>query len=187
MLILNQEPEKVGEILGAIQTISDEAKRALSDPELSRDSLLSGLSGLIDENHAHLVALGVSHPSLEEIRQITAAKPHGLHTKLTGAGGGGCAVTLIPDGRLSILMSRPVKLRLNAPDYQDSSLSALQSALRDAGYAPYTTSVGGSGLGVLPSNAAHNGDTASKWQAFTEKPANEFASWIEGQGRWLYV
>lgn len=93
-----KEPEKVGKILESIQTISDEAERALSDPELPRDKLLSGLSGLIDENHAHLVSLGVSHPSLENIRQITVAKPYGLHTKLTGAGGGGCTVTLIPDG-----------------------------------------------------------------------------------------
>ena len=49
------------------------------------------------ENHQHLVTLGVSHPSLETIREKTA-NPHGLSTKLTGAGGGGCAVTLIPDG-----------------------------------------------------------------------------------------
>jgi hypothetical protein len=42
-----QEPEKVRKILDSIQAISDEATRALSDPELSRDTLLSGLSGLI--------------------------------------------------------------------------------------------------------------------------------------------
>jgi mevalonate kinase len=53
---------------------------------------------LIDENHSHLVSLGVSHPSLEAIRARTAGSPYGLHTKLTGAGGGGCAVTLVPDG-----------------------------------------------------------------------------------------
>ncbi len=51
------------------------------------------------ENHQHLVTLGVSHPALETIRNKTAV-PHGLSTKLTGAGGGGCAVTLIPDGML---------------------------------------------------------------------------------------
>lgn len=52
---------------------------------------------MIHENHAHLVTLGVSHPALESIRAKTAAKPFALATKLTGAGGGGCAVTLIPD------------------------------------------------------------------------------------------
>lgn len=62
-------------------------------------SLLTGLTqGLIKENHQHLYNLGVSHPSLEEIKEITA--DFGLSTKLTGAGGGGCAVTLVPDGKL---------------------------------------------------------------------------------------
>lgn len=54
---------------------------------------------MISENHKHLVSLGVSHPSLEVIREKTAAPPYNLSTKLTGAGGGGCAVTLIPDGK----------------------------------------------------------------------------------------
>lgn len=39
-----QEPELVHSILEAIQSISDEARRALADPELPRDSLLSALS-----------------------------------------------------------------------------------------------------------------------------------------------
>lgn len=51
---------------------------------------------LIERNHKHLVTLGVSHPSLEMI-VVATASPYGLATKLTGAGGGGCAVTLIPD------------------------------------------------------------------------------------------
>lgn len=53
---------------------------------------------LMDENHGHLVDLEVSHPSLEAIRAKTSATPFKLSSKLTGAGGGGCAVTLIPDG-----------------------------------------------------------------------------------------
>lgn len=52
---------------------------------------------LIDENHRLLDQLGVSHPSLEAVRRITGAEPYNLATKLTGAGGGGCAVTLVPD------------------------------------------------------------------------------------------
>jgi mevalonate kinase len=54
---------------------------------------------MMRENHGHLVDLGVSHPALEMIVAATAAEPYGLSTKLTGAGGGGCAVTLIPDGK----------------------------------------------------------------------------------------
>lgn len=180
----SQEPERVGRILEAIQSISDEAKRALSDPELSRDALISGLSGLIDENHAHLIALGVSHPVLEQIREITAAKPYGLHTKLTGAGGGGCAVTLIPDGKNPVFLRCSNRAELiSRTGFRDSSTSALLTALREAGFEPYLTSVGGSGLGVLPSSASGEG----QWAGFSEKSAGEFGPWVEGRGRWLFV
>ena len=62
-----------------------------------RNRVCKLFQALINENHGHLVTLGVSHPSLEAIRSRTA-EPYGLSTKLTGAGGGGCAVTLLPDG-----------------------------------------------------------------------------------------
>lgn len=86
-----------------IQRIADEGALLLSDPEVPREKMLQALASLMQENHAHLVTLGVSHPSLEKIREVTASC--GLSTKLTGAGGGGCAVTLVPDGVLSFLDS----------------------------------------------------------------------------------
>ncbi|KAF8968014.1 cystathionine beta-lyase [Flammula alnicola] len=130
------EPELVNGILESIQSICDEARRALADPELPRDSLLSAISALMDENHQHLVTLGVSHPSLETIKEKTAI-PHGLSTKLTGAGGGGCAVTLIPD------------------DFKDEQLQDLINALIRENFQPYLTSVGGSGLGILSPYPEH--------------------------------
>ena len=51
---------------------------------------------LIDLNQQLLVTLGVSHASLDQLCQVTAK--HGMHSKLTGAGGGGCAVTLVTPG-----------------------------------------------------------------------------------------
>lgn len=47
-------------------------------------------------NQHHLNALGVGHTSLDQLCRITAA--HGLHSKLTGAGGGGCGITLLKPG-----------------------------------------------------------------------------------------
>ncbi|KAJ7090437.1 hypothetical protein C8R44DRAFT_648218, partial [Mycena epipterygia] len=57
------------------------------------------LSADQNENHEYLITLGVSHPSLETIHATTAALPYRLSTKLTGAGGGGCVVTLVQDGQ----------------------------------------------------------------------------------------
>ncbi|KAH9989027.1 cystathionine beta-lyase [Russula vinacea] len=174
------EPAVVEHILDSIQSISNEARRALGDAELPRDALLSALAALIRENHAHLVTLGVSHPVLEAIRTQAAAEPYHLSTKLTGAGGGGCAVTLIPD------------------DVKDSVLRALVEGLTNSGYRPYLTSVGGSGLGVLspydPANyavASSNGEDADQQaslrEAFEDKGIEELAGWAEQRGRWLYV
>ena len=45
-----------------------------------------------------LVTLGVSHSSLDELCCVTSK--YGLHSKLTGAGGGGCAFTLVTPGNI---------------------------------------------------------------------------------------
>lgn len=63
-----------------------------------KEQLMDELEDLVQLNHCLLQGLGVSHPSLEKIRSITAES--GLKTKLTGAGGGGCAVTFIRDGKV---------------------------------------------------------------------------------------
>ena len=54
------------------------------------------LQDLIDLNHHLVNSLGVGHSTLDKVREITAQ--FGLHSKLTGAGGGGCALTFIRDG-----------------------------------------------------------------------------------------
>ncbi|KAJ2925518.1 hypothetical protein H1R20_g11578, partial [Candolleomyces eurysporus] len=119
---------------------------ALADPELPRDALISALNTLIKENHDHLVTLGVSHPALETIRETTKTT-FGLYTKLTGAGGGGCAVTLIPD------------------DFKDGDLQTLIDELIRQDFHPYLTSVGGSGLGILSPFPEHRtpGSDSTSW------------------------
>lgn len=49
---------------------------------------------LVRINHGLLVSIGVSHPGLETIKKLSDELKIG-ETKLTGAGGGGCAFTLL--------------------------------------------------------------------------------------------
>lgn len=175
------EPERVGKTLAAIQDISDEARASLSDAELPRSQLLRALEALIKENHEHLASLKVSHPALEAIRAKTGAAPWRLATKLTGAGGGGCAVTLIPD------------------DFPAHQLAELKAALLHDGFQPYETRVGGSGLGVLqPSLREASADQATSGEdgsavavpdraRFEQAEAHELAEWAEKAGQWAYV
>jgi mevalonate kinase len=119
---LHNDPGDGQRVMLAIQAISDQATHLLTNRDVTRTQLIDHLSvslrfaatmahrysssrlqRLIDENHDHLAHLGVSHPALEIIRAKTAALPYRLSTKLTGAGGGGCAVTLLPDGELYVL------------------------------------------------------------------------------------
>ncbi|KAG7089875.1 hypothetical protein E1B28_011514 [Marasmius oreades] len=187
------EPELVQSLLNAIQVISDEARRVLADPELSRETLLTALAALIRENHSHLVSLGVSHPALEAIREKTASPPYNLSTKLTGAGGGGCAVTLVPD------------------DFTTDVMQDLLAELSANNFDPYLTAVGGSGLGILSPHDKHRVKRAERAvpgqvtppkspreqsvevyddtlrPSFETMTISELSEWAQELGRWLYV
>lgn len=122
------EPQAVNHILDSIQAISDEARSLLGGGKpVERAILVKRLEALIKENHVHLVNLGVSHPSLEMIVAATAQAPFELATKLTGAGGGGCALTLIPDGKYSYVVIKSMlivymstQISLNLPSTSSS-------------------------------------------------------------------
>lgn len=77
------------EKLYQIQAVSPSAKENLQEQYYM-------LEKLIDLNQQLLVTLGVSHTSLDQVCRVTAK--HGLHSKLTGAGGGGCTYTLVTPG-----------------------------------------------------------------------------------------
>ncbi|XP_006171278.1 mevalonate kinase isoform X2 [Tupaia chinensis] len=87
-------PEIVAPLLTSIDAISLECERVLQEMAAApTPEQYLVLEELFDMNQHHLNALGVGHASLDRLCQVTTA--HGLHSKLTGAGGGGCGITLL--------------------------------------------------------------------------------------------
>jgi len=77
--------------LERIARLVDEGAGALARGDLR------GFGGIMDENHEHLAWFGVSTPDLDRLCR-TAREAGALGAKLTGGGGGGCAIALVEAG-----------------------------------------------------------------------------------------
>ncbi|KFV77354.1 Mevalonate kinase, partial [Dryobates pubescens] len=121
-------------VLDSIDAISQECQSLLEAmPANPSPEDYSLLEELFDINQHHLSVIGVGHPSLDRLCQVTAS--HGLHSKLTGAGGGGCGITLL----------RP-----------DTSLLAMEAAKEDlcaCGFECWETSIGAPGVTLHSSSS----------------------------------
>ncbi|KAM5193827.1 mevalonate kinase [Mantella aurantiaca] len=122
-------PDIIEPVLSSIHAISQKCQLIL---EASSSGLSNGqysvLEELIDINQHHLNVIGAGHPSLDRLCQVTTS--HGLHSKLTGAGGGGCAITLL------------------RPDVDQSVVEAAKQQLLDCGYQCWETSIGAPGVSL---------------------------------------
>jgi mevalonate kinase len=93
--------------------------------------LYATIHRLVSMNHAILNALGVGHPSLDSV--VSASSMRGFASKLTGAGGGGCAFVLLP----------PQEIDTSREESVSSLIDELQGTL---GYTCFETKVGGAGV-----------------------------------------
>ena len=82
----------------------------------------------MDINHSLLNSCGVGHEILDKIVSITKRK--GLSSKLTGAGGGGCALTLIPHS------------------YLEEQVESLILELESNGFLAFVAEIGGLGVHI---------------------------------------
>ncbi|XP_067015119.2 mevalonate kinase [Anabrus simplex] len=124
-------PLLVDHILSAMDELTISAADILQQlpavsPGEDMDKKISALGELIDMNQSLLQTLGVSHPTLERICSIV--KSHGLHSKLTGAGGGGYAFVLLP------------------PTIQQSAVDALKKDLQCERFTCQEVALGGPGV-----------------------------------------
>ncbi|CAM6109119.1 unnamed protein product [Calypogeia fissa] len=94
---------------------------------------LSRLEELMVMNQCLLQCMGVSHPSIDEICGTTS-RFH-LSSKLTGAGGGGCVLTLLPTGISPAIVQK------------------VETKLEFAGYSCFEAGIGGTGVQVNQSSS----------------------------------
>ncbi|PBP25167.1 mevalonate kinase [Diplocarpon rosae] len=133
-------PEITDSVIHSIDMVSEGARRLLSGDEFDSKEMssLERLGKLMTINHGLLAALGVSHPRLERLRELVDHEGIGW-TKLTGAGGGGCAITLLQ------------------PEITRERMKRLESTLEGEGYNPFVTMLGCDGVGVLWPAVLKNG------------------------------
>lgn len=150
-------------LLNAINEVTESAHKLISAEGFNpRDpTALQHLGDLITINHGLLVSLGVSHPRLERIRELIDHAGIGW-TKLTGAGGGGCAITILkPEAS-----SRPVSRHNNSDgaaasgsdgaSKKSKTLCELEKRLANEGFEKFETTLAGDGVGVLWPAVLHN-------------------------------
>lgn len=133
-------PKLVGSILDAVDKVTHSAQHIMERDEFdtTEEESLARVGELMTINHGLLVSLGVSHPRLERVRELVDHQGIGW-TKLTGAGGGGCSITLL------------------RPGVDRAKLDRLEEQLDNEGYQKFETTLGGDGVGVLWPAVLKNG------------------------------
>ncbi|XP_053677641.1 uncharacterized protein LOC128727728 [Anopheles nili] len=121
-------PRTIGSILEAMGGIVEEAIELLESSDHDQATVHERLGTLVTINNNLLRSLGTSHPSLERI--FALADRYGFASKLTGAGGGGCAFILLPDSYREL-----------------DAFRQLQNGLAEAGFVSIETTISG-GTGV---------------------------------------
>lgn len=147
-------PKLTETTLEAIDEITKSAGKLISSSDFSPRSEddIQHLGELFQFNHGHLESLGVSHPKLDRIREMVDYAGIGW-TKLTGAGGGGCAITLLK-GRSGA--NGEIAAPSNA-DRTGEAIEKLHADLKKAGFDPYSVTLGGDGVGILYPAVLRNG------------------------------
>nr|XP_043881239.1 mevalonate kinase [Solea senegalensis] len=125
---INKFPAVMTPVLDSVDAISCTCEKVLSDmtSEPITGEHYNILEELIDINQHHLNVLGVGHPALDTLCRVTLTR--GLHSKLTGAGGGGCGVTLL------------------RPETDSQVVESTVQDLRNCGFDCWETSIGGPGV-----------------------------------------
>ncbi|KAG2588918.1 hypothetical protein PVAP13_5NG328200 [Panicum virgatum] len=127
----SRHPDAMASVFNAVNSISEELSSVVelaAEDEIAITSREDKLAELMGMNQGLLQCMGVSHSSIETVLRTTLK--YSLVSKLTGAGGGGCVLTLIPT-----LLAHTV-------------LEKVATELESHGFRCFKVEVGGRGLQV---------------------------------------
>lgn len=108
-----RHPDAMNSVFTAVDSISKELSTIIQSPAADPLSLTEKeekLEELMEMNQGLLQCMGVSHASIETVLRTTLK--YKLASKLTGAGGGGCVLTLLPTCILPFLLICTMELLL---------------------------------------------------------------------------
>ncbi|KAI0011068.1 mevalonate kinase [Xylariaceae sp. FL0662B] len=130
----------VASILDAMDKVTRSAESLIEEEYFDSEEpdSIRRVGELMSINHGLLASLGVSHPRLERVRELVDHAGFGW-TKLTGAGGGGCSISLMK------------------PGVPKEKVEKLERQLEAEGYQQFRTTLGGDGVGVLWPAVLKNG------------------------------
>lgn len=97
-----RHPNAMSLVFNAVDSISEELSIIIQSDapdDLSLTEKEEKIAELMEMNQGLLQCMGVSHASIETVLRTTLK--YKLTSKLTGAGGGGCVLTLLPTCILS--------------------------------------------------------------------------------------
>lgn len=114
----SRHPKAMSAVFDAVNAISEEMSEIIQAP-FSDDASITAQEGKLEElmemNQGLLQCMGVCHPAIKQVLQTTSR--YKLYSKLTGAGGGGCVLTLLPK-LLSGKTVEKVKVDLESQGFQ---------------------------------------------------------------------
>ncbi|XP_039847671.1 mevalonate kinase-like isoform X2 [Panicum virgatum] len=93
----SRHPDAMASVFNAVNSVSEELSSVIelaAEDEIAITSREDKLAELMEMNQGLLQCMGVRHSSIETVLRTTLK--YSLVSKLTGAGGGGCVLTLIP-------------------------------------------------------------------------------------------
>ncbi|KAF2241428.1 mevalonate kinase [Trematosphaeria pertusa] len=149
----------IGPILDAIGQVAEEALQFLSSATTHLDDSEEGraairnLGRLFLYNHGLLVSLGASHPCLDRVWQLADTAQIGW-TKLTGAGGGGCAIVL------------------PRPDVSEDAVREFEREITKEGFKKHEAVLGAAGVGVRGHTVFRTGPEGAVEEIDEEQFAN---------------